>query len=41
MYTIFEFINKYTLSMKASKEFEPVDIYGDEKVLFERIESYR
>lgn len=33
MYTIFEFINKYTLSMRTSQEFEPTDIYGDEKVL--------
>ncbi len=33
MYTIFVFIIKYTLSMKTSQEFEPTDIYGDEKVL--------
>lgn len=33
MYTIFAFIIKHTLSMKTSQEFEPTDIYGDEKVL--------
>jgi len=33
MYTIFVFIIKYTLSMKTSLEFEPADIYGEEKVL--------